>query len=216
MAKKIENNNSFEIEVEIDNGMFINEVVDREPIAFTMATDVAFDILKELNGNAMGVYLALLKHRNTKNNRCFPSQETIAKEANMNIKTVKSCIDKLEQNGYLIINSGYKGTSSNYYFPKEYFYDWFKDDYKQKRAKRRKNPLIEKRETKAEKENKELRNEVERLKRELEKERFKSNDYTYSKTADYDPEDPFADYLDEENPFEENPFTKCRTLYATR
>ena len=66
MAKKIENNNSFEIEVEIDNGMFINEVVDREPIAFTMATDVAFDILKELNGNAMGVYLALLKHRNTK------------------------------------------------------------------------------------------------------------------------------------------------------
>ena len=164
----------------------------------------------------MGVYLALLKHRNTKTNRCFPSQETIAKEANMNIKTVKSCIDKLEQNGYLIINSGYKGTSSNYYFPKEYFYDWFKDDYKQKRAKRRKNPLIEKRETKAEKENKELRNEVERLKRELEKERFKSNDYTYSKTADYDPEDPFADYLDEENPFEENPFTKCRTLYATR
>ena len=40
MAKKIKNNNSFEIEVEIDNGMFINEVVDREPIAFTMATDV--------------------------------------------------------------------------------------------------------------------------------------------------------------------------------
>lgn len=74
----------------------------------------------------------------------------------------------------------------------------------------------EKRETKAEKENKELRNEVERLKRELEKEKFKSNDYTYSKTADYDSEDPFADYLDEENPFEENPFTKCRTLYTTR
>lgn len=214
MAKSTKDNNTFEIEVEIDHGIFDNRTVERKNVPFTMATDVAFEILDKFGQKGktyFTVYLCLLKHRNMTNNKCFPSRETIHKETNISIRTIQESIDALENEGYIKVNSGYKGISSNYYFPKEWFFEYFEDDICQQMAKRRKSPLSEKRETKAEKENKELRNEVERLKRELEKEKFKSNDYTYSKTADYDSEDPFADYLDEENPF-----TKCRTLYTTR
>ena len=156
-----------EIEVELQHGEWETRTVKVKEETFVMATDVAFNIMNELGGNCMGVYLTILKHRNTKNNRCFPSIQLLTKETNLNRKTINTCLGKLEQSGYLVINSGYKGTNSNYYFPKEAFYKLFEDDICQRLASRRhgKSTVItEKRETKEQKEIRRLKEEVQRLK----------------------------------------------------
>ena len=157
-----------EIEVELQHGEWETRTVKVKEETFVMATDVAFNIMNELGGNCMGVYLTILKHRNTKNNRCFPSIQLLTKETNLNRKTINACLGKLEQAGYLVINSGYKGTNSNYYFPQEAFYELFEDDICQNKASRRhgkSTAITEKRETKEQKEIRRLKEENERLKR---------------------------------------------------
>ena len=154
--KKEENENkTMEIEVEVAPDTWITETVTVPSIAFTMATDVAFEILSGFKGRGktnFAVYMVLLKHRNSTNNKCFPSIEIIANKIVASDKTVKRALDELEKAGYIKIDSGMRGISNNYYFPKEWFYDSFKKDYKQIKANRRRNVMKSDRRLKAEKE----------------------------------------------------------------
>ena len=155
-TKREENENKImEIEVEVAPDTWITETVEIPTLAFTMATDVAFEILSGFEGRGktnFAVYMTLLKHRNSKNNKCFPSIETIADRIVASDKTVKRALDELEKAGYIKIDSGMRGISNNYYFPKEWFYDLFKKDYKQIKANRRRNVMKSDRRLKAEKE----------------------------------------------------------------
>lgn len=155
-TKREENENKImEIEVEVAPDIWITETVEIPTLAFTMATDVAFEILSGFEGRGktnFAVYMTLLKHRNSKNNKCFPSIETIADRIVASDKTVKRALDELEKAGYIKIDSGMRGISNNYYFPKEWFYDLFKKDYKQIKANRRRNVMKSDRRLKAEKE----------------------------------------------------------------
>lgn len=142
--------------------------VEVETPQFIMTTDVAFNILKNKNlkKSCFQIYLTILKHRNMKTNECFPSIETICRESGLYNQAVKDGINQLEEHGYLSINSGMRGISNNYYFPKEWFYPLFSEDFYQKNATRRHKPLKDKRKTKLEKENEELKEENIRLKQE--------------------------------------------------
>lgn len=155
-SKREENENkTMEIEVEVAPDTWITETVEIPTLAFTMATDVAFEILSGFEGRGktnFAVYMTLLKHRNSKNNKCFPSIETIADRIVASDKTVKRALDELEKAGYIKIDSGMRGISNNYYFPKEWFYDLFDKDYKQIKANRRRNVMKSDRRLKAEKE----------------------------------------------------------------
>lgn len=155
-TKREENENkTMEIEVEVAPDTWITETVAVPTLAFTMATDVAFEILSGFEGRGktnFAVYMVLLKHRNSMNNKCFPSIETIANKIVASDKTVKRALDELEKAGYIKIDSGMRGISNNYYFPKEWFYDLFKKDYKQIKANRRRNVMKSDRRLKAEKE----------------------------------------------------------------
>lgn len=153
--KEVNENKTMEIEVEIAPDTWVAETVEIPTLAFTMATDVAFDILSGFKGRGktnFAVYMTLLKHRNSKNNKCFPSIETIADRIVASDKTVKRALDELEKAGYIKIDSGMRGISNNYYFPKEWFYDLFEKDYKQIKANRRRNVMKSDRRLKAEKE----------------------------------------------------------------
>lgn len=156
MKKKAENKaKTMEIEVEISPDTWITKTVPIESYNFTMATETAFEILtsfKDKSKTNFAVYMVLLKHRNAIRNRCFPSIETIANKTSMSIKTVKRALDELEEKGFIRIDSGMRGISNNYYFPKEWFYDLFEQDYKQIKANRRKKVMKTERVLKAEKE----------------------------------------------------------------
>lgn len=71
------------IEVELTHGYITEQEVEVDIPAYTMASEVAFDVMRELKGNCFGVYMTLLSHRNMKNNKCFPSRETIMKETGL-------------------------------------------------------------------------------------------------------------------------------------
>lgn len=160
--------NKLEIEVEVSHGKFETRYIPMEA-KFTMATDVAFDVLLDLGRSAFAIYLVILKHRNLTTNRCFPSYATIKKESGCGLSNIKETLNKLEEVGYLIINSGMRGIANNYYFPQEWFYAYFEDDINQRLAKRKDKiqVITEQRETKVEKENKALSKENEELKRQL-------------------------------------------------
>ena len=160
------------IEVELTHGIIEEQEVEVDVSAYTMASKVAFDVMRELKGNCFGVYMTLLSHRNMKNNQCFPSRGTIIEETGLSEGTVKDCITKLHKAGYININSGYFGCSNNYYFPKEWFYDLFADDIKQIMARRKtgsKSALKVDRETQKDKTIKEQNKEIAELKKELAK-----------------------------------------------
>lgn len=153
--KEAKEDKTMEIEIEVAPDTWVTETVAVPSIAFTMATDVAFEILSSFEGRGktnFAVYMVLLKHRNSTNNKCFPSIETIANKIVASDKTVKRALDELEKAGYIKIDSGMRGISSNYYFPKEWFYDLFEKDYKQIKANRRRNVMKSDRRLKAEKE----------------------------------------------------------------
>lgn len=160
---------TLEIELEVEHGVILTETIPVPNCQFTMASEVAFDILKELNGNCMRVYLTLLSHRNMRNNKCFPSIKRLNEKTGLSEKTIKRILTELYNAGYIVINSGYKGTNSNYYFPQEWFYAYFEDDINQRLAKRKDKTQVitEQRETKVEKENKALSKENEELKKQL-------------------------------------------------
>ena len=158
--------NRLEIEVEVSHGEFETRYIPMET-TFTMATDTAFNVLTDLGKSAFAIYMVILKHRNMRTNRCFPSYSIISKESGCGLSNIKVTLNKLEEAGYLSINSGIRGIANNYYFPQEWFYTYFDDDINQRLAKRRDKVIAEKRETKVEKENKELKKEVQELRRQL-------------------------------------------------
>ena len=158
--------NRLEIEVEVSHGEFETRYIPMET-TFTMATDTAFNVLTDLGKSAFAIYMVILKHRNIRTNRCFPSYSTISKESGCGLSNIKVTLNRLEEAGYLSINSGMRGIANNYYFPQEWFYAYFDDDINQRLAKRRDKVVAENRETKVEKENKELKKEVQELRRQL-------------------------------------------------
>lgn len=195
-TKEAKEGKSMEIEIEVAPNTWITETVTVPSIAFTMATDVAFEILSGFEGRGktnFAVYMVLLKHRNSTNNKSFPSIETIANKIVASDKTVKRALDELEKAGYIKIDSGMRGISNNYYFPKEWFYDLFKKDYKQIKANRRRNVMKSDRRLKAEKERDEAKAreaikdrkiaELERKLAEKEENNFKVHDID----IEYDP-----------------------------
>lgn len=177
--KNIKESNSNEKEIkfiEIEISLTHEDIVVRKiPVTlgqFTAATDTAFEILKSFKGSGktyFAVYMILLKHRNMRTNKCFPSISTISEETKLGVRTVKEAIDTLWNKGYLSINSGMRGISNNYYFPKEWFYEYFEEDIYQRKAERRKNPLEDNRPKKTDinKENEELKKENQKLKEEI-------------------------------------------------
>lgn len=181
--KEVIERKTMEIEVEVAPDDWLTQTVVVPNIPFTMATDVAFEILTAFEGRSktnFAVYMTLLKHRNSRNNKCFPSIETIANKISTSTKSVKRAIDELETAGYIKIDSGMRGISNNYYFPKEWFYDLFSDDYKQIKANRRKKVMKSDRMLKAEKElaaskqrEKEKDKEIAKLQEELAKTKSK-------------------------------------------
>ena len=166
MKRESTKKNRLEIEVEVSHGEFETRYIPMET-TFTMATDTAFNVLTDLGKSAFAIYMVILKHRNMRTNRCFPSYSTISKESGCGLSNIKVTLNKLEEAGYLSINSGMRGIANNYYFPQEWFYNYFDDDINQRLAKRRDKVVAEKREIKIEKENKELKKEVQELRRQL-------------------------------------------------
>ena len=160
--------NRLEIEVEVSHGEFEIRHIPMET-TFTMATDTAFNVLTDLGKSAFAIYMVILKHRNMRTNRCFPSYSTISKESGCGLSNIKVTLNKLEEAGYLSINSGMRGIANNYYFPQEWFYAYFDDDINQRLAKRKDKAQVitEQRETKVKKENKALSKENEELKKQL-------------------------------------------------
>lgn len=68
-------------------------------------------------------YVIILSHRNTVNNQCFPSNELLARQCAISVRTLSNFITQLNIYGYILINSGRQNVNSNYYFPKEDFYN---------------------------------------------------------------------------------------------
>lgn len=166
--KANQNDNTMEIQVEVERGVFETRTMPKSYGNYLMLSDVSDEILKAGVGGRIPyiVYIYLLKCRNRTTNQCFPSLENISKNIYANIKSVKLALEYLVQKGFIVINSGYKGICNNYYFPKEWFYSYFEDDIKQKMATRRKHVVKEKRGTKQEKELKELKEKVAELENE--------------------------------------------------
>lgn len=156
-----------EIEVEVNHGEFETRQMPYSNGEYVMLSTVPDDLLSYGDSGRMPyiVYIYLLRCRNRKNNQCFPSIFTISEYTHFSIRGVKSAINFLEKHDFIIINSGYKGTSNNYYFPKEWFYKYFEDDVKQKKAERKKrqNVVKEKREIKQDREIRELKDKIAEL-----------------------------------------------------
>lgn len=154
-----------------------NKKVKVQAPQFTECTyDVGYQVLKELGSGAYSVYMALLSYRNTTTNDCYPSIERIHEDFNIAVRTIKNNLDKLYEAGYIDINSGHKNIANNYYFPKEYWYSAWNDDFRQHKAERRKNGISEERETKKDKQIEQLQEQskekdktIELLKRQLER-----------------------------------------------
>ena len=81
--------------------------------------ELRLNIVKDCGLSTYGVYIQILSHRNTSTNECFPKNDIIAEECSCSVANVKKHINKLYEFGYLVINSGYTGKASNYYFPLE-------------------------------------------------------------------------------------------------
>lgn len=105
------------------------------------------EILSETDSVCLATYIAILRHRNTKTNKCFPSIPTISDIVHVSDRTVKRKIEELYNKGFLIINSGKQGVSNNYYFPKESFFEDWNDNAEQLLAYRRKNTFKKKSES---------------------------------------------------------------------
>lgn len=176
--------------IEVDYEEFEEREIPIENQAFVAITDTALKLMTmydKRGKSAFCIYCCLLSHRNRTNNKCFPSISTIAKETKTSDKRIKEILNLLEQDGYLLINTGGRNKSNNYYFPKEWFFKYFKDDIRQANAKRNRgakaaiNSDAEYRKTKKQliEENKELTDKVNKLQKENSK--YKSLDKSLEK-----------------------------------
>lgn len=95
-------------------------------------------IFERTDATCYAVYMAILAHRNSQTNECFPSRQRIMELTKLSEKTIKRKINELFEAGFIKINSGKQGTANNYYFPLEDFYKEWQMNDKQLMAARRK------------------------------------------------------------------------------
>ena len=59
--------------------------------------------LLELTNSEFKVYKALMLYRHIDSSECFPSQRTLAADANLSLTTVNKCIKRLKEKSFLLI-----------------------------------------------------------------------------------------------------------------
>lgn len=119
----------------------------KKDVIFTkFENELIFEINNKLNFGCGMLYIVLLSHKNKNEgmtHSCFPSFNTIKKEANMSKTTICKYLGQLEDAGYIIFKSGkfnkesMHNESNRYYFPKsdisvtgyreDEYYELFKD-----------------------------------------------------------------------------------------
>ena len=91
---------------------------------FTKADNLLIrEIVNRTDPQTAMLYILILSHRNRVTNKCFPSISLLAREMGLGDRTISRMITKLSEEGFLIINSGRQGISSDYFFPRESDYN---------------------------------------------------------------------------------------------
>lgn len=105
------------------------EEVDKEGFilnGFTKSCNsLSREIINKTDPQTAMLYIIILSHRNSLTNKCYPSISLLAREMGMADRTVSRMIKKLVEEGFLIVNSGRQGISSDYFFPRE---DWYNNE----------------------------------------------------------------------------------------
>lgn len=117
-----------------------NKIKHQVTTGFTKScNEIATDIgtTEELGGRAYAVYMSILSHRNAKTGECFPSIPVIAKRISFGERTTREYIKRLEDFGFLIIQSGGYNHGNFYWFPKEFFFEQDSQSERFKNAFRR-------------------------------------------------------------------------------
>lgn len=81
------------------------------------------EIINKTDPQTAMLYILILSHRNRVTNKCFPSISLLAREMGLGDRTISRMIKRLSDEGFLIINSGRQGISSDYFFPQESDYN---------------------------------------------------------------------------------------------
>lgn len=81
------------------------------------------EIIKECGASEAATYLIILSHRNTNDDKCFPSIRTLENELNVSERSINRRLEKLKNKGFIEVETGKEGQSNRYYFPKESFYE---------------------------------------------------------------------------------------------
>lgn len=110
------------------------QIYSQEPENFHHVSNQANKIKSQHGPTLYTVYQTLLNHRNYQTNICFISKPKLALECGVSLPTLKKTLNELRELGFLIWNTGYKGTCNNYYFPKERWFPTWNDDWFQKKA----------------------------------------------------------------------------------
>ena len=76
-------------------------------------------MIKEVGMPCYVVYLTILSHKISDDDKVFPTYETIAKECDCSTQNIKKHIKTLKQKRYIIVDSGKSGKANNYWFPHE-------------------------------------------------------------------------------------------------
>lgn len=73
----------------------MSEAEERNDAFGIITKDVIMDPM--ISTTAKAVYCVLAVHRNSETGNCFPSVETMAKGLGLSTRTVRRCLDELEQ-----------------------------------------------------------------------------------------------------------------------
>ena len=67
----------------------------------------------ELSSRAKLVAFVLVKHMNNKTGKCYPSEERMASQSSLSVRTVRRAINELKDAGYLLVKKS-TSSASNY------------------------------------------------------------------------------------------------------
>jgi hypothetical protein len=91
-------------------------VLDRRNVPFTMVTNA---VLKDrtLKASDKSVYATICLYADNETSDCYPSRETLMKDAGVSDKTLRNSLRRLADKGYIDIKHRYNknGQSSNLY-----------------------------------------------------------------------------------------------------
>src|SRR5690554_6205642 len=92
------------------------KVLDRRNVPFAMVTKA---VLKdtELKASDKSVYAVLCMYADNDTSDCYPSRDTLMKEAGVSDKTLRNSIDKLKERGYIDVKrrNNFRGRATNLY-----------------------------------------------------------------------------------------------------